>query len=151
MDDENGPLTIDWDDDDDGFSLLPDGPYDMTLTGVELKTSNAGDPLITVEFTTDDSAEQYPNRKIWDNWSMHPNAVKVTLSKMKVLGIKGVGTQNFEGREALADWAYGKIEEAIGLEVVVVAGARVYKDKNYNEVKKVQLRLDVVETTKSLL
>lgn len=61
---------------DTGFEPLPAGWYNGTITGVELRESQNGNPYLNVEFTLDN------NRKVWTIYMLNNN---VGLSRLRQL------------------------------------------------------------------
>ncbi len=56
------------------FSPIDEAVYDAVLTDWELKEGDKG-PYYNTEFTLDESAEEYKNRKVWTIMSLAPKAL----------------------------------------------------------------------------
>lgn len=56
------------------FSPIPNGTYDAVLTGWDLKDGDAG-PYYNCEYTLDESAGEFNNRKVWKVCSLSPKAL----------------------------------------------------------------------------
>lgn len=60
---------VDWnavEDRGEGFEPIPEGDYDARLTNWTPFTSKAGNACYNVEYTLQESANEFRNRKVWD-------------------------------------------------------------------------------------
>ena len=70
------------------FSPIPNGTYDAVLTGWELNDGDKG-PYYNCEYTLDESAEEYKNRKVWTVTSLSPKSLWRFKRDMIRLGADG--------------------------------------------------------------
>lgn len=56
------------------FTPIPEGTYDAVFTGWELKDGNKGQ-YYNCEYTLDDTADQFKNRKVWGILSLSDKAL----------------------------------------------------------------------------
>ena len=71
-----------------GFTPIPDGRYDVEVTGAKYKEARTGSPMYEVELTV--LSGPYTSRKVWDNLVLkldNPQSVNVFFSKLNTLGL----------------------------------------------------------------
>lgn len=124
--------------DDSGPAPLPPGKYKGVVTNAELTTSQAGNPMVKIELTLQDS--EGSNRKVWDNYVLNNS---VGLARLKQLAKIAVP-------EELAKFNVKRVKEyfigkVVGVQVKVEPGTGQYKDRLFNRVQRIEPWTEVEE------
>lgn len=118
-----------------GFSLLPDGPYNVVVEKAEAVTASTGNPMLKVTLIVTDGP--FAKRKLFTNHVMvadNPNALAMFFRNMQAYGL---GKEYWNGLKAatVLDGLASTVPILIGKTVVADVGHKVWKGDDRNEVK----------------
>lgn len=76
---------VDWNEvpDQEGFEPIPAGDYDARLSNWTPFVSKKGNSCYNVEYTLQESAGEYRNRKVWDILTVDPENAPKALFRFK--------------------------------------------------------------------
>ena len=112
-----------------GFDPIPDGRYEVEVTGAKYKEASTGSPMYEVELTV--TSGPYSRRKVWDNLVLkldNPQSVNIFFQKLNTIGL---GTAFFTSAKDTDTVC----AELLDKKVTVNVGSREYKDVVRNSVK----------------
>jgi len=135
---EAGDFTINFEDiDDSGPAPLPPGKYKAVITGVDVTTSQAGNPLIKLEFTIE---HEGGTRKVWDNYVLN-NEVGLSRLKQLVKIVAPDALTSFSVKRA-PEYFMGKV---VKLQIKQEPGRGQYAGRIFNRVQKVEPWTEIEE------
>lgn len=130
MDNMDTNLIINFDEvSETAFEALPAGVYSATINGMELKTSKAGNPMLSVTFSV--VHEDYANRRLFTHFVLNNNIALARLKKFMINVFPDLSLNNVNLRTLCAEGA------GIGREVQLQVAQRPYEGRMTNDVKEV--------------
>jgi len=125
--------------DDSGPAPLPPGKYKGTITGVEVTTSQSGNPMLKIEITVkkpDGSGTQ----KVWDNYVLnHPVGLSRLKQLVKITAPDAISAFNI--RQANEYF----LNKTISVQLKTEPGTGQYKDRVFNRVQRIEPWTDLEE------
>lgn len=127
---ENSQLIINFDSvSEDGFEPLPVGTYNAIISGMELKKSKAGNPMLSIVFNV--QHEEYKNRKLFAHFVLNNDIALGRLKRFLLNVFPDVELSNLDLNELCASGT--GLNRACALKVT----QRPYEGRMSNDVKEV--------------
>lgn len=107
------------------FTPVPEGEYNVVLEKAEMKKAKTdGSDMISVTWSITD--EEYENRKLFENYSLKPQALWKLKNTLGALGFDVSGALEFD------------VEDLVGQEAVALVVIETYEGKEKNTVKEIK-------------
>ena len=116
----------------EGFGLLPEGDYEVTIEEAKEDTTPGGKEHVAINLRIrEDVNQQYKRKMIFVKCWKRKDTGKYDLKQFNTIG-KAVGLENGKKYKSLKDL----LDDFVGLHARVTVGHHVYNDKKYENVNK---------------